>query len=251
MRHKGRLLLLTLAVTSFALLWGCVATRADDLYRQRLEARKRSLPKPLPEAKHLVGLDEDTVRRGKALFNGKAVCFGCHGTDGDINQVTNPQVAKLNPRPADLRKPSDKSVRQLYFIIKYGIPNTGMVPVQEEARLKNEELTALLSYVLALQGTPLSQEEIFDQLHRRDGEADRAILATCDAQAIGDTDARETCEHRYAKRYLDLLVGRPADIPPARYSEIQTSCKQRFGTDLDGLARCYRLEYGMTRNATQ
>jgi hypothetical protein len=164
--------------------------------------------------------------------------------------VSNPQVAKLNPRPANLREPSDKSVRQLYFIIKYGIPNTAMVPVQEEARLKNEELLSILSYVLALQGIPLSQHEMFDQLHRRDGEADRSILALCDAEAIGDTDAREACEHRYAKRYRDLLVGRPADIPAARYKEIQASCKERFGSDLDGLARCYRLEYGLTRKAT-
>ncbi len=249
MKH-GRFLLFILAAMTVALIGGCSATQADDLYRQRLEARKRSPPKPLPEAKHLVGLDEETVRRGKALFNGKAVCFGCHGTDGDLTQVKNPQVAKLNPRPANLKEPSDKSVRQLYFIIKYGIPNTGMVPVKEQAGVQEEELLSILSYVLALQGMPLSQDELFDQLHRRDGEADRTILAICDAQAIGDTDAREACEHRYAKRYRDLLVGRPADIPPARYADIQASCKQRFGTDLDGLARCYRLEYGMTRNAT-
>lgn len=200
-----------------------------------------------PSILHAAELDEESVQRGQSLFNGKAVCFGCHGRDGDLTQVDNPLVAKLNPGPANLREPSDKSVRQLYFIIKYGIPNTSMVPVQDQASVQEDELLYILSYVLALQGTPLSQDKLFDQLRRRDGEADRAILAICEAKTIGDSDAMAACEHLYAKRYRDLLVGRPADIPPARYAEIQGSCKKRFGTDLDGLARCYRLEYGMTR----
>jgi len=164
--------------------------------------------------------------------------------------VNNPDVAKLNPIPADLRKPSDKSVRQLYLTIKYGIHRTGMLPIQGHEGIGNEEILPLLSYVLALQGTPLSQDEMFEQLRRRDGEADLAILAMCDEQAIGDYDALKACVDRSTKRYRDLLVGRPADIPKARYEEIQASCKQRFGTDLDGLARCYGLEYRITRKSS-
>ena len=159
-------------------------------------------------------------------------------------------MAKLNPRPADLREPSDKSVRQLYLTIKYDIHRTGMLPIQGHEGIGNEEIVPLLSYVLALQGAPLSQYKMFEQLRRRDGEADLAILAMCDEQAIGDYDALKTCVARSTKRYRDLLVGRPADISKARYEEIQASCKQRFGADLDGLARCYGSEYRITRKSS-
>ena len=226
MNRKVQLLLLTLAATSFPLAWGSVTTHA------------------------MVGLDQQAVERGKALFHRKAACFVCHGVNGDLNQVTRPDVAELNPRPADLREPSDKSVRQMYLIIKYGIHETGMVAIQPLTRLRDDEMVPLLSYVLALQRTPLSQDEMIDQSRRRDGDADRAIMAMCAEQASGDSGATQACEDQYMKRYRNLVMGRPADISRARYAEIQASCEQRFGADLDGLARCYGVEYGMTRKRT-
>lgn len=226
MNRNVQFLLLTLVATSLALAWGSVTTHA------------------------VVGLDEQAIERGKALFHRKAACFVCHGVNGDIKQVTRPDVAELNPRPADLREPSDKSVRQMYLIIKYGIQETGMVAIQPLTKLRDDEMLPLLSYVLALQRTPLSQDEMIDQSRRRDGDTDRAIMAMCAEQAIGDSGAAQACEDQYMKRYRDLVMGRPADISRARYAEIQASCKQRFGTDLDGLARCYGLEYGMTRQPT-
>ena len=226
MNRNVQLLLLTLAATSLALAWGSVTVHAE------------------------VGLDEQAVERGKALFHRKAACFVCHGVNGDINQVTRPDVAELNPRPADLREPSDKSVRQMYLIIKYGIQETGMVAIQPLTKLRDDEMLPLLSYVLALQRTSLSQDEMVEQSRRRDGDTDRAIMAMCAEQAIGDSGAAQACEDQYMKWYRDLVMGRPADISRARYAEIQASCKQRFGTDLDGLARCYGVEYGMTRQPT-
>lgn len=202
------------------------------------------LEDPVPPG--LIGPDPH-IQRGKALFNGKAVCFGCHGSSGDINSVTDPEVTRLNPRPTDLRQPTDKSVRQLFLIIKYGIPGTGMVPIQEAAGLRDSDVRDIIAYLLTLQGQPLTTAEIYTQSFRKAGEADLAIGTICEAEAIGDFEARVYCEDRYSKRYRDLLVGRPADIPTARYQEIQESCKKRFGNDLDFLARCYRLEYGITR----
>jgi mono/diheme cytochrome c family protein len=202
----------------------------------------------IASAENEVGLDTQAPQRGKTMFNGKGVCFGCHGSNGDISSVNNPNVARLNPRPTDLRKPTDKSVRQLYLIIKYGIPGTSMVPMQETTRLRVEDVSDLISYLLALQGKPLAVGDIFHQVFLPDTETDLAISVKCDAEAIGDSDAMAFCEDRYAKRYRTLIVGRPADIPPARYVNVETSCKQRFGgTDLDGLARCYQLEFSLTR----
>lgn len=227
------------------LLSGCVATQADDMYRQRMEESRKRAAAPIPEAPNLTGIDKETVLRGKALFNGKAVCFGCHGTNGDITQGRNPSVSKLNPSPTDLREPSDKTTRQLELIIKYGIPGTAMIAMQEKVRLQDQEVTFLISYLLALRGQARPLHEIYDE--RASTTTDLAIYKICDAQALGDSSMMEACEHRLQRRYHDLLIGRPPDIPVVRYSEIQTDCTQQFGTDLEGLAQCYRLQYRVTR----
>ncbi len=51
------------------------------------------------------------AERGRTVFNGKGVCYYCHGIDGNRDQ--RPQltadtlalIAQLNPPPADLRNP--------------------------------------------------------------------------------------------------------------------------------------------------
>jgi mono/diheme cytochrome c family protein len=221
-----------------------VATGAEGQFRPRHEETSAwSLPrKALMEDLHLVGSDADYVSRGQGLFHGKGGCVACHGPNGDISRVRNPDLATRTRKPVDLRQPSDKSVRQLYLIVKYGIPDTGF---------RDDEVVAVLSYVLSLQGSGLSQDEFFDRVQRREGEADRAMATQCNARSTGDSTSREACEEQFAERYRDLLIGRPADIPPARFLEIQAGCAQRFGSDLDGLAGCYRLEYGLTRRASR
>jgi mono/diheme cytochrome c family protein len=223
MKRISRFLVASFRALSVIFFWGCVAAQAD------------------------VGLDAQAIQHGKALFNDKAVCFGCHGSNGVISSVTNPNVAKLNPSPTDLREPTDKSVRQLYLIIKYGIPSTGMGPIQEATGLRDEDMGDLISYLLDLQGRTLPAGDIHHYMFRADTETDLAISVKCEAEAIGDSDTMAFCEDRYAKRYRDLLVGRPPDIPTARYVKIETECKQRFGADLDGLARCFRMEFSLTR----
>jgi|CXWL01.1.fsa_nt_gi mono/diheme cytochrome c family protein len=265
---------------SGVLLVGCVAQSADDLYRRKQEEAKKRLPAPptIEETKPITppsevqrlptptiepkvtvsgdeppaqldtpsssdDVDRQSIQRGKTLYHGKAVCFGCHGQNGDISSVSNPKVRRLDPSPADLRKPTDKSVRQLYLIIRYGIPGTAMVQVQDLAKLSNEEVLNIISYFLDLQGNPLPFETISDQRFNRHTETDKAIADLCEKEAIGDSDMREHCEDRYAKRYRDLIIGRPPHIPTARYTEIERHCKQQAAKDLDKLALCYRAEY--------
>jgi cytochrome c553 len=194
-------------------------------------------------------VDPHAVPLGHTLFNGKAVCFACHGVNGEPSKVTNPNVARLKPHPTDLRHPTDKSIRQLYLIIKYGIPGTAMVSVQDQTGLRDEDVPHLISYLLSLQGKHLVVDDILEQMYRRDTETDRAIVAMCEAEAIGDSDLKGYCEDRYAKRYIDLLIGRPPDIKASRYLKIQTECKKRFGTDLDQRALCYRRDLNVLRQA--
>lgn len=267
------------------LLVGCVAQSADDLYRRKQEEAKKRLPAPptIEEAKPITpptevrqpptptieskvtisadepptplytssssdDVDRQSIQRGKTLYHGQAVCFGCHGQNGDIRNVSSADVSKFNPKPTDLRKPTDKSVRQLYLIIKYGIPSTGMVPIQEAANLSDGDVLHIISYLADLQGNPIPVDTISTQRYLPHTETDVAITRMCEEKAIGDSDLKDYCEDRYAKRYRDLIVGRPPDIPTDRYVEIERRCKQQAAKDLDKLALCYRTGYSASRH---
>lgn len=104
------------------------------------------LPGEVPEE----GGDSD---KGRSLFNGKAVCNGCHGYNGQVNEIpesTVALVAKLNPKPSNFRKPGSlklKTNKQRFRTIKYGIPGTAMVPMTP---VTDEEIIDLLAYLKTL-----------------------------------------------------------------------------------------------------
>jgi len=102
------------------------------------------------------------VERGKAVFNGKGVCYYCHGVDGDKNQRpqlaadTAALIAQLNPQPTDLRNPKAlylKTDKQRAHAIREGHPGTGMFP---DTRMTDQELTDTLAYLALLrrEGSP-------------------------------------------------------------------------------------------------
>lgn len=91
--------------------------------------------------------------RGRAVFNGKGVCYYCHGIDGNKDQRpqlaadTAALIAQLNPPPTDLRNrkvlrlTTDKARAK---VIREGHPGTGMFP---DTTLTNQELTDTLAYL--------------------------------------------------------------------------------------------------------
>jgi mono/diheme cytochrome c family protein len=96
------------------------------------------------------------AERGRAVFNGKGVCYYCHGIDGNKDQ--RPQLAadtavlitQLNPQPVDLRNPKAlylKSDKQRVRAIREGHPGTGMFP---DTRMTDQELTDTLTYLALL-----------------------------------------------------------------------------------------------------
>lgn len=104
-----------------------------------------------------------------------------------------------------------------------------MVPLQETTGFQDEDIAHLIAYMLSLQGKQLMAEDVLEQMFSPDTETDRAIAARCEAEAIGDSDARDYLEDRYAKRYRDLLIGRPPDIQASRYIKNKKDCKKRLG----------------------
>jgi len=96
------------------------------------------------------------AERGRAVFNGKGVCYYCHGNDGSKDQRpqlaadTAALIAQLNPQPADLRNPKVlylKSDKQRARAIREGHPGTGMFP---DTRMTDQELRDTLAYLALL-----------------------------------------------------------------------------------------------------
>jgi mono/diheme cytochrome c family protein len=96
------------------------------------------------------------AERGRAVFNGKGVCYYCHGIDGNKDQRpqltadTTALIAQLNPQPVDLRNPKVlylKTDKQRARAIREGHPGTGMFP---DTRMTDQELADTLAYLAFL-----------------------------------------------------------------------------------------------------
>jgi len=99
---------------------------------------------------------EGNTERGREVFNGKGVCYYCHGIDGNKDQRpqlapdTAALIAQLNPPPVDLRNPktlSLKTDKQRVHAIREGHPGTGMFP---DTTITPQELTDTLAYLALL-----------------------------------------------------------------------------------------------------
>jgi Cytochrome c len=93
---------------------------------------------------------------GRSLFNGKGVCYYCHGMDGHRDKLpqleadTAALIARLNPPPADLRNSTTlhlKNDTQRAKAVREGHPGTGMFP---DTTMTNQELADTLAYLALL-----------------------------------------------------------------------------------------------------
>jgi len=126
-----------------------------------------------------------------------------------------------------------------------------MPSLRDTATFSNEDILTIMAYLLDLQGSARPLDLIASQSVRPHTDTDVAISTLCEQEDLGEFDRKEHCEDHYAKRYLDLLIGRPPDIALARYAEIETLCKRLANKDLDTLALCYRAEYTASRQGNR
>src|SRR5512146_437887 len=101
-------------------------------------------------------IQQGNAEAGRSVFNGKGVCYYCHGMDGHRDQLpqlaadTAALIAQLNPQPSDLRNPKslrltgDKARAKM---IREGHPGTGMFP---DTTMTNQELADTLAYLALL-----------------------------------------------------------------------------------------------------
>ena len=99
---------------------------------------------------------QGNTEQGRKLFNGKGICYYCHGIDGDLAQrpELNPRtqeiIDRLKPKPANLRDPSNLKLmtdNELFRLIREGHVETGMFP---DTVLTDEEIKDILAYLFEL-----------------------------------------------------------------------------------------------------
>lgn len=100
------------------------------------------------------------IMRGREIFNGKGVCYYCHGTDGYIGKIprleadTAALIARLSPPPTDLRNPDVlhlKTDKERARAIREGHPGTGMFP---DTSMTDQDLADILLYLALIRKDP-------------------------------------------------------------------------------------------------
>ena len=113
-----------------------------------------------PPATQPSGKPKGNILRGRELFNGKGVCYYCHGIDGYLNRTprleadTAKLIAKLNPPPPDLRNPEVlrlKTNQERGRAIREGHPGTGMFP---DTTMTDQDLADTLLYLALIRKDP-------------------------------------------------------------------------------------------------
>lgn len=99
---------------------------------------------------------QGNAEAGRSLFNGKGVCYYCHGMDGyrdklpQLEADTAALIARLNPPPSDLRNSKTlhlKNDKQRAKAVREGHPGTGMFP---DTTMTNQDLADTLAYLALL-----------------------------------------------------------------------------------------------------
>jgi mono/diheme cytochrome c family protein len=91
------------------------------------------------------------VEEGKALYEGKGICFNCHGKSG---KGDGPAGAMLDPGPRDFTNCDFHGKRtdgELFWAVKNGVQGTGMVAFAPGV-VSEEEAWKVLAYVRSFCG---------------------------------------------------------------------------------------------------
>jgi mono/diheme cytochrome c family protein len=139
------------------LLVGVLATQFASMAEMNVWAGSPTLSKSTMPA--------GDAERGRAVFNGKGVCYYCHGIDGDQGQRpkltadTTALITQLNPPPVDLRNPKAlhlKNDKQRARAIREGHSGTGMFP---DTRMTDQELRDTLAYLALIRSEGFVKQE--------------------------------------------------------------------------------------------
>ena len=94
----------------------------------------------------------EVIAEGKAIFEGKGICFTCHGLEGNGKGDAG---AALDPGPRNFTDPvfhDCKTVGEMFWVVKNGSPGTGMIPAVITGILTEEEAWKAILYEQTFKG---------------------------------------------------------------------------------------------------
>lgn len=146
MTSKARAFFLAAVIVTLVLLPVLAMAEEEDPLRKRVPFGVRSeveaLKNPMPAT-------PETVAKGKALFEGKGLCYKCHGPEGKGNGRLAPF---LDPSPRNFSNVAwqkDRSDGELLWIIKNGSEGTGMASMAP-SEITPEEAWQVITYIRTL-----------------------------------------------------------------------------------------------------
>jgi len=112
-----------------------------DLSKQRVPLERLEEIKAL---KNPYKTTAENIEKGKALFQGGATCFTCHGKEGKGDGLAAPG---LDPSPRNFTSAAFHAMRtdgELFWVIRDGIPGTAMMPMVGSVITEDEAWLILL-----------------------------------------------------------------------------------------------------------
>jgi mono/diheme cytochrome c family protein len=90
----------------------------------------------------------EIVAEGKKLFEGKGSCAHCHGVSGAGNGPASHMHGAHPPRDfTDCAFQQARTDGELYWVVDYGIPGTGMVDHVHDGSLSPEQAWKIVAYL--------------------------------------------------------------------------------------------------------
>ncbi|MDN3667787.1 c-type cytochrome [Echinicola jeungdonensis] len=111
-----------------------------ELAALEAEERKAFALASIDETNVTLDQSEAVIQAGKSLYQNN--CVACHGADGG---------GGVGPNFTDEYWLHGGSIKDVFTVIKYGVPEKGMIPWQDQ--LSPEEIKQVANFVLSLQGT--------------------------------------------------------------------------------------------------
>lgn len=146
MKNHTHALLLVASALVFTCPAALVTAEEEDPLKKRVPLAVRA---EVETMKNPVAMTPENITRGKVIFEGKGLCFKCHGTEGKGNGKL---AAFLDPSPRNFTNvewQKNRSDGELHWIIKNGSEGTGMASMAP-SEITPEEAWYVITYIRTL-----------------------------------------------------------------------------------------------------